>query len=128
VDFVLQVVLLRRYPWNECFRKFVDRLLPEHHTIPTLNKFETFINKKIAEVLKHELEDVLSPRADVSIYWLDAALHAKSGQMGIGLEDAIAVIKKDGQIIFIFFLIPVLYLSTMKQYLSFITLSRFRLR
>lgn len=42
------------------------------------------------EIFKHELAQVLVPRNEIDIYWLDAALHADAKRMKIELEGAIA--------------------------------------
>jgi len=43
---------------GECVREFVDRLPPEYNTIITLNEFEGFTNKEIAEILEISLGTV----------------------------------------------------------------------
>lgn len=41
---------------SECVREFVDRLPPEYRSIITLNEFEGFTNKEIAEILQISLD------------------------------------------------------------------------
>lgn len=56
------------------------------------------------EIFKHELEQVLSPKQEIAIYWLDAALHANADRMKTELEEAVNAIKADhpGEIQFFF--------------------------
>jgi hypothetical protein len=55
-------------------------------------------NKKLliaCKIFEHELNKVLSPEADVTIHWIDAALHANPDRMKKELTDAITASEKD---------------------------------
>jgi hypothetical protein len=56
------------------------------------------------EIFKYELEQVLSPKKEITIHWLDAALHANSERLKTELEGAVAAIKSThpGGIYFLF--------------------------
>lgn len=56
------------------------------------------------KIFEHELNKVLSPDTDVTIHWIDAALHADPDRMKKELTDAITAAENDrvGDICFLF--------------------------
>lgn len=49
------------------------------------------------EIFRHELEQVLSSSPDITVHWLDAALHANADRMKNELEAAVTTVKSDHQ-------------------------------
>ena len=47
------------------------------------------------KIFEHELNKVLSPDTDVTIHWIDAALHANPDRMKKELTDAITAVEND---------------------------------